>query len=1664
MSIHFQNHKQGQPDVLIFVLFCFPGRSNDMAKRQVLDKFGCTFDDYHSLLRQCHRQRQERGDNPAFKSENMQFPPPLSPSSPQQQQPHQQQQKRRPMSHTLGNNECIPYEYIEQSSSALASLPPLNEAWSDSRRRQFSKSSESNIQQEPIPAFDSRTANSSSHLQRYVLKLVDSWSQPQPRTKISATNTWSETSNTLSTTTWVDSYHTSESSTSSIVDPSATQHNNNYNTNDIAESNRNRVKPVKPERFEDLQLEAMNHWTNGIDLNLEKTQQKKGKKSGWLTMEEFATFNAAPRQDQAMKATHMTTSTSHERKTPSSSSSTSSSSTSPSSTPRQPTINTTSTPPPLPRFTTFKTTATTPSTNLNVANNSKMESGPVLAKLVANLPKGNHGVYQFLDAIQQQHDGFGERSLPAFIKALPLILSNLPNESNRTFKKFVSTLLIVLGDTISPLRPRRLSDKQSVSKALEDFKLSIIEAATRYIESYVVVASDFSLLLDFMVCFTRELPTTFAAATVPPILHALQEHYNQLRDLLLPRPCKEIYQHLMQLQLWVSANLVETPAAANPPARSNHASTVPPTTSLPSPAEKEERIIEKEQVQQQHSQPVSETHTTPVKTFLQQQLKKYQDYLKFVKSTATKLAASSSPTKDDDEWAIIRNARQCPPMLLAPVIPDTITVYRCDDQLGQGLLHASLIGCVAIVISDDKRSTSPDSIMVGTTIQYASSDTNDDERTQPFAIALNQKEHLDHGGTYTLILTSIQATPLLPLMDWLQHTCANLNENDFARDLISCLFSVSPDASTTDFVPDYLQNFALDISTLMTPQYRGCKAKVSENSWPQLQPKHLRLPPDRRPLLYVISESQVASLQYALSHRFAVVRGGPGTGKTFLAGKLLELSYQVLKQRHIHQPILVMAASASTLLTLLSSVAQPPLAQDMVIFGNDDEGGTGAGDIGDRNRLLSARGAMKLSTLSKGSAAWKQHRHESRELEQCHGKLIVLQEHRQSVVVDQDPKYIVDLMPPSYRNALFELCPQNDDATTPNAKTIGKLWIQQEEDEEHATSLPVQTYTRLLNNIANQVTTMQPITKRDDFLQQQQWMDTHRPFLAPLSEGRSWPFVLNLGEYDSYLKTAGDQVRYALFNIWTLVDASDLWELPVAARRQMYTNVVDTYREHVDKMIKYLLAQQDRLLASLHRLRTAQWQSTCTFNRVVAMTTGFAMANQAFVRALSPHVVIVDDAHTVSGGFLAATGAMSGVEHLVLLGGEQGDSQDQNRFLVPSRHAHELVDQWRMAPDIFRLWQAALDQKATSSTTIPAMKKPDPSEAVQGMKHRTSLMVFDSEDNTTITNQVCQFIGHLALYLYQQNDKAADIAILTINHGDRELLQLVVAQLANTTLFSAGLVGSVKVECVDAFKGKECDLALLFINSPFSVDQMSVALSRARKGLVLTAHAVRNVTRSAIENRVKNPVRRLWTARKHPCRSTCGEPCSICPICDPDTQCPITLRPFSEFDDDEKIYTLPDCGCSFSLEGLDSYFESQVNFGEHMAIKQRVCPSCLKPVYTAIRFGKQIKSQLNLIDAVKEQQERILQQLTDEEKYNIINAMNEESMTSINNIVGGRWFVCKNQHPYFIGDCGGATEVSVCPQCNEAIGGLQHQVINTNRFYGEFDGSAEPAWPGQPRS
>ncbi|KAI8144915.1 hypothetical protein BJV82DRAFT_606681 [Fennellomyces sp. T-0311] len=201
----------------------------------------------------------------------------------------------------------------------------------------------------------------------------------------------------------------------------------------------------------------------------------------------------------------------------------------------------------------------------------------------------------------------------------------------------------------------------------------------------------------------------------------------------------------------------------------------------------------------------------------------------------------------------------------------------------------------------------------------------------------------------------------------------------------------------------------------------------------------------------------------------------------------------------------------------------------------------------------------------------------------------------------------------------------------------------------------------------------------------------------------------------------------------------------------------------------------------------------------------------------------------------------------------------------------------------------------------------------------------------------------------------------------------------------------------------------------------------------------------------------------HPCIGLCGEPCPPCKECDPDHKCSISLRSLDEFEDDEAVYMLPECGCVFAVDSLDLYFQTQAKNGEHTAIKLWQCPSCQKPIYTALRYNLFIKTEIGLVNQIKEQQEVARQNISQKEKTDIIQAMNEETKTSINNIVGGRWFACENGHPYFIGDCGGATQISKCPHCGTVIGGLQHKVVESNRFYGEFDGSLEPAWPGQPQ-
>ncbi|KAG2420534.1 hypothetical protein HFD88_000146 [Aspergillus terreus] len=59
--------------------------------------------------------------------------------------------------------------------------------------------------------------------------------------------------------------------------------------------------------------------------------------------------------------------------------------------------------------------------------------------------------------------------------------------------------------------------------------------------------------------------------------------------------------------------------------------------------------------------------------------------------------------------------------------------------------------------------------------------------------------------------------------------------------------------------------------------------------------------------------------------------------------------------------------------------------------------------------------------------------------------------------------------------------------------------------------------------------------------------------------------------------------------------------------------------------------------------------------------------------------------------------------------------------------------------------------------------------------------------------------------------------------------------------------------------------------------------------------------------------------------------------------------------------------------------------------------------------------------------------VTNEERMAVVAAMSREFRGT------GHWYYCENGHPFTIGECGGAMELSRCPDCGAAVGGQDHR-------------------------
>ena len=101
-----------------------------------------------------------------------------------------------------------------------------------------------------------------------------------------------------------------------------------------------------------------------------------------------------------------------------------------------------------------------------------------------------------------------------------------------------------------------------------------------------------------------------------------------------------------------------------------------------------------------------------------------------------------------------------------------------------------------------------------------------------------------------------------------------------------------------------------------------------------------------------------------------------------------------------------------------------------------------------------------------------------------------------------------------------------------------------------------------------------------------------------------------------------------------------------------------------------------------------------------------------------------------------------------------------------------------------------------------------------------------------------------------------------------------------------------------------------------------------------------------------------------------------------------------------------------------------------------------------------------LDDAVIDVSMKELKDLTERNRINSVLTDKERMMivSAVKGVKKGAWYKCPNGHVYAIGDCGGATVKSRCPECKGVIGGVNHALVEGNDHAAEFDNSNAAAW------
>lgn len=752
------------------------------------------------------------------------------------------------------------------------------------------------------------------------------------------------------------------------------------------------------------------------------------------------------------------------------------------------------------------------------------------------------------------------------------------------------------------------------------------------------------------------------------------------------------------------------------------------------------------------------------------------------------------------------------------------------------------------------------------------------------SIHLDKQElhKIDWSTTYTIITCHRNAASTLSVLQWLHKQHFELRKESFSSVLTPRILAanniLSPSqlaawdeentenalAVNQDAIPDYLANVEIDISCVMAA--RGIfKARPGEEHWPRHSSQWENVAMNKRPILYNLSPSQIAAVQYAMCHRIAVITGVPGTGKTHIATKLAQLMVEALNVGQFHQPVLIITKSLSTLDTILNGLVRH--VPDVVRFGGQPW-----------EDALLGKQATRLATFDPSDSNFRQHQGLERQLSKNQSKLNALMLARFQAS-HHDPELLSSAIAPLYLKYLQEGYTSNENKFfSPNQLAIWNTWASQDKktmDYPHALeTLKEKDHTQWTlesDYLKRAGRGTMPIMDPNLIQSRFNWVANNVMHICRISDCVNWPFESST--------RSGNNLRASLLKVWERVPAEKIWTLSTQERTKLIEGLAKVLIEYIDHEIQEVLQDQLKTAKAFDESLLQKWSYLCRFNRVIGITSDDAAANRDWLSTLWPRAVIVDEASEILESFLTSVILGPRTEHVVLLGDNDSKCKPQlgnpelcgnPRNLDTSLFARLkrsgiksmlLEEQWRMlspVADVIDKFNSIRNDDSSLLVTAPMASCNEnmvdgssiQNEKLYGITQRAFYVSYQAEKNSrrsekysryfryTLTEaevDEARYVAFFAVYLSQQAYAVPQITILTTCIRQKYLIRMIIRdEVPKRTCFTNN-VGKINLDTIEQYSGRQDGFVIISTATPSSTsspyDNVNRAITRSKYGV-----------------------------------------------------------------------------------------------------------------------------------------------------------------------------------------------------------------------------------------